>query len=127
MSLKFSKTIYTSAFVFGLLSASYKSFKVLKSENNEKDVRRVSVFLSLVFDVTKSRTSKKQWLGFWVVFGVLSMNVWTSNLRKLRTVLVIGMQFSDIGEDLQNYVFVHLTAPLLRLCEELSSDAELQH
>ena len=38
------KTIYTSAFVFGLLSASYKSFKVLKSENNEKDVRRVSVF-----------------------------------------------------------------------------------
>ena len=53
------------------------------------------------------------------MFGVLSMNVWTSNLRKLRTVLVIGMQFSDIGEDLQNYVFVHLTAPLLRLCERV--------
>ena len=47
------------------------------------------------------------------------MNVWTSNLRKLRTILVIGMQVSDIGEDLQNYVFVHLTAPLLRLCESV--------
>lgn len=120
MSLKLSKTIYTSAFVFGLLSASYKSFKVLKSENNEKDVRRVrEVFKNFAFlrrslEITDVR---KQWLGFWVVFGVLSMNVWTSNLRKLRTVLVVGMQFSDIGEDLQNYVFVHLTTPLLRLCE----------
>ena len=54
MSLKISKTIYTSAFVFGLLSASYKSFKVLKSENNEKDVRRVSVFFNVSF-VRRSR------------------------------------------------------------------------
>jgi hypothetical protein len=114
-----SKTIYTSAFVFGLLSASYKSFKALKGKDNDRDVRRVSF---LYFKQSKrtldAKTRKQQqWLGFWVIFGVLSMNMWTKNLRKLRTVIIVGMQFSEFGEDIQNYVFNHLASPLLRLCE----------